>query len=72
MDKDKYEKKEGQTKQKMILFSSRVNGQREVWEEGRTNKKENDIIFIKGEWTEGSMGGRKDKQKRKLYYFHQG
>jgi hypothetical protein len=34
--------------------------------EGEQDKgKENDVILMKGEWIKGSMGGRKDKKRRK-------
>jgi hypothetical protein len=48
-DKGKYGGTESQKKKEIILFSFGVNGWREVWEEGKTNKKENNIIFTRGE-----------------------
>jgi hypothetical protein len=34
-------------------------------ERRKDKKKENNIIIIRDEWIKGSMGGRKDKKKRK-------
>jgi hypothetical protein len=31
----------------------------------RQRRKENDVVFIWGEWIKGSMGGRTKKEKRK-------
>jgi hypothetical protein len=31
----------------------------------KNKKKENNVVFIRGEWIKGSMGGRRAKKKRK-------